>query len=186
MKRIKLNRILISILTIIMVTLVFLPDSSEQRKVATTAAPEIDYFMEGIVIHQYNPQGKQINTLQADRMEHSSIYDNATLEKPLITFANERSGKWQLRSNKGKLLKHNSIILLEEKVIIEEFLDPNKIQSKITTRDLRIDLATNLASTKQTVSIQSPYFKTQSSGMEIDFGKEIFHLKNDVNTVIYQ
>ena len=186
MKRLKLNRWLISALAIVMLILVFQPNKIQNPMLIKTEIPDSDYFMEGIIIHQFDPSGIQINTLAADRMEHSSKHDISVLHRPIITFGKSQSGEWRLSSEIGELLNNNTIIKLENNVKIEEFQENNQIQTKITTNNLTIDLATNIASTDENVLIESQYFETQSIGLEIRFDQEVIFLKSNVSTEIYQ
>ncbi len=184
MKRLKLNRWLISAIALGMFVLVFQPEVIQDPVQVATQVHDTDYFMEKVVIHQFNTAGSQINTLAADRMEHSLKQDISILETPLITFARSHSGEWQLSSNEGTLL--NTIIKLEKDVKIEELAKNKQIQTKITTNQMTINLDTNIASTDQAVLIESPYYQTQSTGLEIEFDQEIIYLKSDVITKIYQ
>ena len=185
MKRLKLNRWLISAIALGMLILVFRPEEIQNQVQVETQIHDTDYFMEGVVIHQFDLTGRQINTLAADRMEHSLKQDISILEKPLITFGRSHSGEWQLSSNQGKLLNNNSIIKLDKNVKIEEYIEKNQIQTKITTNDLTINLDTNIASTDQAVLIESPFYQTKSIGLEIEFDQEVIYLKSYVSTKIY-
>jgi LPS export ABC transporter protein LptC len=196
MKRLKLNRWLISLFLLIMLVLVFTPENKIVPITVKTNLTNSDYFMEGIVVHQYNPSGKKINTLSAKRLEHSSIDDIATLEHPKLTFNKSDSGKWHLYSNKGRLLNNSTTIELADKVTIEEVFDPDllpeekskgtNVQTSMITYNLSIDLEKNIASTTESVLISSPFYQTKSTGLNIDFDKEIILLSSNVSTEIYQ
>lgn len=186
MKRLKLNRWLISAIALAMLILVFQPEEIQNQIQVETQIHDTDYFMESVVIHQFDINGRQTNTLAADRMEHSLKKDLSILDKPLITFGRSQSGDWQLSSNQGKLLNNNSIIKLDKNVRIEEHVENRQVQTKITTNNMTINLDTNIASTDQAVLIESPYYQTKSTGLEIEFDQEVIYLKSDVLTKIYQ
>ncbi len=185
MKRLKLNRWLISAIALAMLILVFQPEEIQNQIQVETQVHDTDYFMEGVVIHQFDSNGRQTNTLAANRMEHSLNLDISILEKPLITFGRSHSGEWQLSSNLGKLLNNNTLIKLDNNVRIEEHVGKNEIQTKMTTNDITINLETNIAFTDQAVLIESPYYQTKSTGLEIEFDQEVIYLKSDVSTEIY-
>jgi LPS export ABC transporter protein LptC len=186
MKRLKLNRWLISAIALGMFVLVFQPEEIQDPVRVATQVHDTDYFMDKVVIHQFDTAGRRINTLAADRMEHSLKQDTSILETPLITFARSHSGEWQLSSNEGTLLNNSTIIKLDKDVKIEEYAKNKQVQTKITTNQMSINLDTNIASTDQAVLIESPYYQTQSTGLEIEFDQEIIYLKSDVTTKIYQ
>ncbi len=185
MKRLKLNRWFIAVLTLIMAFLVLSPNKIDPLIVEKAAIPDSDYFMEGVVIHQFNANGELNNRLAANRMEHSSKRDLSLLNNPIITFKNAQSGEWRLASKSGRLLNDGSLLKLDEEVNIDEFQADGSSQTNISTKNLTIDLAANQASTKETVLIKNQYLKTKSTGLEIDFDQQIIYLKSDVITHIY-
>ena len=186
MKRLKLNRWLISAIALGLLFLVFQPDEIQDQVKVATQVHDTDYFMEDVMIHQFDHQGHQTNTLAASRMEHTLELDISVLDKPVVTFGRSHSGEWQLSSNQGKLLNNNSIIMLDKNVKIEEHVAKEQVQTKITTNNMMINLDTNTASTVQAVLIESPYYLTKSTGLEINFDQEVIYLKSDVSTIIYQ
>ncbi len=185
MKRLKLNRWLISAVALFMLILVFQPEEVEKPIEIQTKLPDSDFFMEGVVIHKFDSSGKQINTLEADRMEHSSLHDISVLDQPIITFGKNQSGEWKMSSEKGQLINKSTIIQLDNQVRIEEYLEDNSIQTKIMTNNLTINLQENIASTDERVTIQSPLYKTQGIGLKIQIDQELFFLNSNVTTEIY-
>jgi len=186
MKRLKLNRWLIALLAVIMLFLVFRPEQTHAPVVVETTIPDSDFFMENIVIHQFDEDGKQINTLAAKRMEHSSKLDLSILKMPLITFGKTAQGNWQLSAKDGKLLDQNSTLLLEENVKIREHKTNQALHTEISTNDLLIKLANNSATTDGKVFVKSPNYQTQGKGLDIDFVEQTFTLKSNVITEIFQ
>ncbi len=196
MKRLKLNRWLISFFLLLMFVLVFSPEEKTAPITVKTNLPDSDYFMEGITVHQYNSSGKKINILAAKRLEHSSINDIAILDNPKITFNKSDAGEWQLFSKKGTLLNNSTVIELADKVSIEEHINTDintlnhsenkNVQTSITTYNLSINLEKSIATTSQPVLINNPFFQTKSTGLHIDFDKEIISLPSNVSTEVYQ
>jgi len=185
MKRLKLNRLLISIVALAMLILVFQPDEGSKPDILQSKIPDSDYFMEDVKVYQYEPDGNIANKLSADRMQHF-IEDNLSiLDAPLITYNKSDSGSWQLSSPTGKL-RNNSLLLLEDNVTIQEFTNMLTPQSMIQTKNLTIDLEKNVASTQERVLIMSPYFATESNGFKFDLSNEIISLTSDVKTEIFQ
>jgi len=185
MNRLKLNRWLISILATIMLGLVFWPDDYSQPIQENASSSEIDYFMEEVVIHQFNSNGERTNKLIAKRMEHSIEQFTSKLSNPVIVYAKSDLGEWQISSGKGELID-GQIIKLINQVNIEDRLINNQTETSISTKNLSIDLEKNIAFTEDLVLIKNPYYQTQSTGMEIDFDQEIIQLKSNVKTEIYQ
>ncbi len=185
MKRLKLNRWLISFVALMMLLLVFLPSDTPQIEPELTNIPDSDYFMRNVTVYQYNPDGSIANTLRATRMQHYIEQNLSILQSPNITYNKSDSGNWQLRSPQGELI-NNTILTLKDQVTIEEFSQTNQSQAKIETRNLTIDLQKNIAASNESVLVVSPLFKTESVGFEFDLSNEIIKLKADVRTEIYQ
>jgi len=169
-----------------MLFLVFKPEQTSKPIVVETTIPDSDFFMENVVIHQFDKNGSQVNTLAAKRMEHSSKLNLSILEKPLITFGKTELGEWQLSSDNGSLLDKNTTLLLEGNVKIREFKTNQLIQTEITTDNLIITMDDNGASTDEDVLVKSPHYQTQGTGLSIDFVEQTFTLKSNVSTQIYQ
>jgi len=185
MNRLKLNRWLISLLAIIMLGLVFWPDDYAPSNQENVSSSEFDYFMEDVVIHQFNSNGEPTNKLIAKRMEHSIEQSTSKLSNPKIVYGKSDSGEWQISSEKGELLD-GKIVKLINQVNIEDRLINKQTETSITTKNLSIDLEKNIAFTENLVSIKNPHFQTKGTGMEINFDQEIIQLKSNVKTEIYQ
>jgi len=183
MNRLKLNRWLITLLSVAMLSLVFWP--SEQKPILTpVSSDEFDYFMDQVVIHQYDSEGIRTNQLMAKRMEHSEENVTSYLDSPQIIYKKNPDGEWQLYSTKGKLIDGKMLDLLGD-VFIEEKLENNNSDTRITTKNLSINLESNTANTKDIVLIENPSFRTQSVGMSILFSEEVILLESNVSTTFY-
>ncbi len=185
MKRLKLNRWLISLAAFAMLILVFQSDDKPAQSVLQTDIPDSDYFMQNVTIYQYNEDGSIANTLRANRMQHYTEKKLSVLTEPTITYNKSEKGNWILRSPKGELVD-DVHLTLQDLVTIEELSQEKQAKSKISTRDLTIDLQKSIASTSEKVLVESPFFKTQSDGFEFDLNNEIIRLTANVRTEIYQ
>ena len=185
MKRLKLNRWLISLVALAMLVLVFQSDENPQLTALQTAIPDSDYFMQNVTVYQYNVDGSIASTLRANKMQHYLDKKLSVLSMPSITYNKNQRGSWILHSAKGEI-QNDAILTLSDLVTIEEFTLVNQSQSKISTRDLTIDLQKNIASTSEKVLVVSPFFKTESDGFEFDLSNEIIRLTSNVRTEIYQ
>lgn len=184
MNRLKLNRWLITLLSVAMLMLFFWP-SEEITIPSAPRSAEFDYFMDDIVIHQYDSEGSQTNRLMARRMEHSEETATSYLNLPQIIYRKSTIGQWQLSSTKGTLIDGKVLNLLG-KVSIEDRLENDQVDTQITTKNLTINLEKNTANTKELVSIENPRFTTQSNGMSIDFSEELILLESNVSTIFHQ
>jgi LPS export ABC transporter protein LptC len=185
MKRLKLNRWLITLVALLMLLLVFLPENDPILTTHQTDIPDSDYFMQKVTVYQFNQDGRIANTLKANRMQHYLDKNVSILIEPRISYNKSKSGVWMLRSPIGELV-NDVHLTLQGSVTIEEFAKLNQPESRITTRDLTIDLKRSIASTSEDVLVVSPFFKTESSGFEFDLGNEIIRLTSNVRTEIYQ
>ena len=67
----------------------------------------------------------------------------------------------------------------------EELPDPTHIMTRISTRDLVLDLERNIASTDASVFIEGLKYQTNATGLHIRFKEELFELRKNVTTEIY-
>lgn len=185
MKRLKLNRWLITIVALTMLFLVFQLDEEIQPELQQSEVPDSDYFMQNVTVYQFDEKGNISNTLKANKMQHYIKDDISILTTPEITYNKNNYGVWKLGSPRGKLRSSNHLTL-EGLVTIEEFSNTVEAKSKIHTKNLNVDLEENLASTSEHVLITNPFFKTESTGFEFDFSSESIRLLADVKTEIYQ
>lgn len=185
MKRLKLNRWLISVVAFAMLVLVFQSDEAPTLSVLQTDIPDSDYFMQNVTVYQYDQGGSITNTLRANRMQHYIDKNLSILTKPTIIYNRSQTGNWILQSPRGELVNDVELTLLDS-VTIEEFNQSKQSESKISTKNLLINLQRNVASTQEKVLIESPFLKAKSDGFEFDLGKEIIQLTANVRTEIYQ
>lgn len=185
MKRLKLNRWLISIVALAMLFLVLRLDQEDQPNLQQSDIPDSDYFMQNVTVYQFDEKGNITNTLKASKMQHYISDDLSILTTPEIKYNKLEDGNWTIRSPKGRL-KNSTALLLEDEVSIEEISGSVAAQTKITTTDLTIDLEKNMASTTNQVLILSPFLRAESTGFEFDFANEIIRLTSEVRTEIYQ
>jgi len=186
MKRLKLNRWLISVIAFALLLLVFWPEKEPLRIKVETRIPNSDYFLQDVSIFQFDQSGIQANKLAASRLEHSSKYDLSILDKPTLSFTKYAPGIWRLRSKFGELTNNKRVMKLVGLVEIEELVEPNNIQTRISTRDLVLDLEKNTASTNEKVFIEGLKYQTNATGLNIRFKEELFELNEKVTTEIYQ
>ncbi len=186
MKRLKLNRWLISSFVLIMMVLVFKSDEKSDMPSVETQNHDADYHMENVTIHQFSESGKQDVTLVADRLEYSALQDVSKLEYPIISYEAGKTSEWRLNSKSGELVEGGSIIKLKSQVHIREHQGKSLIETEISTHDLVIDLEKSIASTDKRVEVENKYYRTLSTGLEINFEQQIIILKSNVKTEIFQ
>jgi len=186
MKRLKLNRWLISTVTLALIYLVFSAEEKPFNIKIETRIPNSDYFLQDVSIFQFDSTGKQANKLSAERLEHSSKYDLSILDKPVLSFTKHAPGVWQLASKFGELTDNKRLMKLVGLVEINERPEGESIQTKIITRDLVLDLEKNTASTDANVFVEGHKYTTNATGLSIQFKNELFVLNKNVTTEIYQ
>ena len=186
MKRLKLNRWLISAVTLVLIILVLSTEEKSVKIKIETRIPNSDYFLQDVAIYQFDSSGKQANKLSAVRLEHSSKYDLSILDKPVLSFTKHAPGVWQLASKFGELTDNKRLMKLVGLVEIDERPEGKSVQTKIITRDLILDLEKNTASTKANVFVEGHKYTTNATGLSIQFKDELFELNGNVTTEIYQ
>ncbi|MGB0495696.1 MAG: LPS export ABC transporter periplasmic protein LptC, partial [Kangiellaceae bacterium] len=107
------------------------------------------------------------------------------LVNPKVYYKSEKS-EWQLSANVGRMTNQQSQLFLEDEVELTEKqsnnIDFNNHLTKVTTKNLQINLVTKLAQTKEDVILTAENLTANSIGMKIDIEKSKVHLLSNVRS----
>lgn len=182
MNRLRLNRLLISLLALALAFLVFYPAKQTSKKFENDELPESDYFMKLVTINQYDPTGKKTSQLQTAKLERFNVMDLSTIDSPKIVFNQPSGHQWQVISDKGLLENSNQVISLFDNIEISESLPQQNYSSKIAAQDFVINLIDSTAVSNLAVNIFTPQTTTTSDGMTINFESNQLELLSNVKS----
>lgn len=153
---------------------------------------EPDYYTINSQFLEYDANGNLSRSLQSERLLHYPATKETSLEKPQITtYTSDGTPQWQATANEGLLEGDGSHFQLNQNVIVwqmtarkaEDLKESQKVQLRLTTGQLNIDLDNDKVSTDQPVLISSPEGDTRAVGLFADMTTNIIQLKSQVQGI---
>lgn len=147
---------------------------SSTKKTHEKNAP--DFFIQNLMVKQFNENGKLNYTLHAEHLTHFEAKNHSYLSQ-LTVFSypdthSQQQAPWKITALKGEAWYGSDDLLLKHHVKIEE-LSPQKTPSlTLTTNALSIFPKKNLAYTAEPVTIIQPGLSFHAVGMRIHFKKK--------------
>lgn len=155
-------------------------DSSDVLQTDNELLP--DYVALKITRRLYDEQGKLVDTISAERLEHFDLLGFTQFEKPVYTFYNgAEQASWQASSQYAVWFPQDKVIL-EHQVRIDSLL-PGDMIKHIETSTLEMLFPDNKLQNNQPVLIQGNGFYIKGSGIEADLGNKTFQLSQHEKTV---
>jgi lipopolysaccharide export system protein LptC len=135
-----------------------------------------DYFSKGYTKWEMDEFGKPKSKLIADRMIHYSDDLTTHMLNPIMSFYNEKTPPWVVKSETGILSADGNDLLLEGKVYVDRAAAEGVRALKIYTSNLRVKPATSYAETDAWAELISLPNWTTGIGMKLVFAEPI-HLE---------
>jgi len=177
----KLLVVLVLILTATAAYLWFVPKSSHDV-LQTDNELLPDYIALKITRRLFDQQGKLVDTISADRLEHFDLLGFTQFEKPVYTLYNgAEQASWQASSQYAVWFPQDKVIL-EQQVRIESLL-PGDLIKHIETSTLEMLFPDNKLQNNQPVLIQGNGFYIKGIGIEADLTNKTFQLFQHEKTV---
>lgn len=150
---------------------------------------EADYFFENVSIKTFDENGRNINQLNAEKIEHFKVKNNSIIESPNLVMHSESGALWRVKAESGEMNhQSNNISLKGEVAINQQTKDIDKSQldnstsTEIKTSNLEVNIALNTLSTSQNVSIDSEGIITTAEGLKADINREQIELNGKVSS----
>ena len=179
----KFSSLFIVILGLILIGLIFSYSDFETSDSLAITKPktEADYFFEKVSIKTFNKEGRNINQLDAQKLEHFKNKNQSLVNQPLIVMTSETGSKWSVSSTSGEMDHQSGSVSLMGQVNIIQQSEYND-STEIVTSDLTVDINKNLLSTPEKVSIISSNIETTAEGLEANINMEQLELKGKVRS----
>lgn len=125
---------------------------------------KIDSFLVNLSVKEFSDSGQLIHYLQTPLMQHLPESNTHLLQKPhfIITEANQTP--WEIRADKARAQKDNTITLIHH-VMIEQKASDVKAATILTTEKMLYFPKEKRASTNKKVTIQQAQNRMQAVGM---------------------
>lgn len=177
----KLFVLLVIVLTATAAYLWFSPkDNSDVLQTDNELLP--DYVALKVTRRLYNEQGRLVDTVSAERLEHFELLGFTQFEKPVYTLYNgAMQASWQASSQYAVWFPQDKVIL-EQQVRIDSLL-PNDMIKHIETNTLEMLFPDNKLQNNQPVLIQGNGFFIKGTGIEADLSNRTFQLSQHEKTV---
>jgi lipopolysaccharide export system protein LptC len=169
------NYLFLSIIAVMSWWLVKLTGLDEFSRVAVPAHSP-DYFSKGYTKREMSEFGRPKSKLIADEMTHYSDDNTTHLGNPVMTFYNDKSPPWIIKSETGILSADGKDLLLNGKVVVDRASAPGVRELKIYSLNLRVKPDTSYAETDEWAELVSLPNWTTGVGMKLTFAEPI-HLE---------
>ncbi|TQV72870.1 LPS export ABC transporter periplasmic protein LptC [Aliikangiella marina] len=146
-----------------------------------TELSDADYYFQDVKVKQYASSGKIESQLSAVKMEHYKLDDYSEIVQPRIIIMSDNQSAWQISAETGKLSHKTN--QLELKTNTRLFRKDTIQSGELKTDTLLIDMANNIASTRDQVIIENANTRTIAKGMDARFKEEQIELQGPVETV---
>jgi len=147
----------------------------------TKPKTEADYFFEKVSIKTFNEAGRNINQLNAEKLEHFKENNQSLVEQPVIVMTSDAGSKWSVSSTSGDMDHQSGSISLMGQVNITQQSEYND-STEIATSDLIVNINDNLLSTSKDVSISSSGIVTTAAGLKANVNTEQLELTGRVRS----
>lgn len=135
-----------------------------------------DYFSKGYTKWEMSDVGRPKSKLIADEMIHYSDDGITHLVKPTMSFYNDQTPPWIIKSDSGVLSADGKDLLLNGKVYIDRASAEGVRELKIYTFNLKVKPETSYAETDEWAELISLPNWTTGVGMKLTFAEPI-HLE---------
>lgn len=155
-------------------------DSSDVLQTDNELLP--DYVALKVTRRLFNEQGRLVDTVSAERLEHFELLGFTQFEKPVYTlYSGATEPSWQASSEFAVWFPQDKVIL-EQQVRIDSLL-PNEMIKHIETNTLEMLFPDNKLQNNQPVLIQGNGFYIKGIGIEADLSNRTFQLSQHEKTV---
>lgn len=135
-----------------------------------------DYFSKGYTKWEMSESGRPKSKLVADEMIHYSDDSTTHLDNPVMSFYNDKTPPWIIKSETGVLSADGKDLLLNGKVYVDRAAAEGVRELKIYTSNLKVKPETSYAETDAWAELISLPSWTTGIGMKLVFAEPI-HLE---------
>jgi LPS export ABC transporter protein LptC len=127
--------------------------------------PLADYYLTGLTLDQFGPDGSLQRTLKAERLDHHAG-QGTRLDQPRLTVQTRSGSPWLIVGERGHLDPAGELLTLSDQVQITRLATPHNRPVRLTTRDLRYRPGEGYAETDEAVTVTSDRDRVDAVGMQ--------------------
>lgn len=156
-----------------------------QRETVTVPAVKgeahtTDYEMKGFRLSSYDSEGQLHYQIISDQLAHYPDSQITQISRSELLFYQQGQPQWQLQAERGELSGDGSRASLLGTVSMVSTARP----MTLTTRDIRLDLATRRGATTAPVHVEyGDEMRVDATGLAVDLVRETLELKSKVRIV---
>ena len=139
----------------------------DSRSKATLATDSIDYFVSGLDLKRFNPQGILTQRLKASHLKHYLLSEQSHLNDPDFVLFNNDQPLWHIVARSGRLSADQQRLNLHEDALITRFAhEENQADMQISSSTLNLDMQKEYMDTADPVTLTQQQNWIQSVGMQ--------------------
>jgi len=158
---------------------------TSQTKAKEPIPHNMDYFLKNFNATVMNQQGKPHYNLIGDYLEHFPDDDSIDIDKPKLKMYRENLAPWHVKSNTARVLNRGKLIHLNGSVKMRRPESSSEPAIQLDTTNLKINLETDYAQTKEAVFIQTGKHRLKAVGMRVYLADGQLELLSRVKGVYY-
>jgi len=127
--------------------------------------PLPDYYLTGLSLRQYGPDGGLARVLKAERLTHV-LEQGTALQQPRLTLENPVGAPWVVSGERGQLDPDGTTLTLPDAVLITRLATPYNRSMRLETRNLRYRMDQGYAETDEAVTVISDRDRIDAVGLQ--------------------
>jgi len=139
-----------------------------------------DYVIDGLVVHEYDREGRAVNTMSASKMVHYPDDDSIDLEQPRVVEKKPDSPTMVLRADRGTIRQSGDEVFLYDNVQLVREAGAGVPESRVESSFLHIVRPQSLVRSNQEVTIREQGRMLGGRGMEYNNDTKELHLLSSV------
>jgi lipopolysaccharide export system protein LptC len=145
------------------------PEPVENQPVAIAAREVRDYYMDDLMLRQFDRNGRLSHRLLARDLQHYRDSGLMQLASPHYVLYEQGNPTWIIDADKGELSRDQTLLKLFGRTTIEREGDEDHPAMHMLTADLRIYPQKEYAETDEAVTVTSEQNWIKSTGMQAWF-----------------
>ena len=165
MSRGRLTLLLLVVALVLSAWLAWRPTDAPPPPLAADGTPMPDYYLTGLTLQDYAPDGTLSRVLRTERMSHITD-DGTALVQPQLTLENSQGSPWVITGERGQLNPGGDTLTLPDQVQITRLATPDNRPLRLTTSNLRVRPAEGYAETDEAVTVVSNGDRIDAVGLK--------------------
>ena len=140
---------------------------------------KLNYVLRDFELQFYDENGLPTMNMRAPVLRNDPELQVGTIEQPVIKL-NHAGAVWDLTSDTATVTADKEHVLLSGKVRLKRHELASNERAELNTREVRIEVTPQTATTDQPVSMSDRYNRVNGIGLDLDMKSNTFVLKQQV------